>query len=78
MKISEKYIVFFAFLSFLFVASAQKDTPLEYVETMPSFPGGEKAMRDFIVHNIKWPSNSKKERLQGVVYLQFIVEKDVN
>jgi periplasmic protein TonB len=44
-----------------------------FVDKMPEFPGGDKAMFDFIAINIKYPSEAD---VQGRVYIYFIVEPD--
>jgi TonB family protein len=46
------------------------------VEEMPSFPGGDEARVRFMIENIKYPENAKKNGIQGKVFVQFIVEKD--
>lgn len=45
-------------------------------EQMPQFPGGAEAMERFISEHIKYPPTAKEKRIQGKVYVQFIVEKD--
>lgn len=45
-------------------------------EQMPEFPGGADALEQFINDNIKYPPEAKEKRIQGKVYVQFIVEKD--
>ena len=46
------------------------------VEQMPSFPGGDRALMDFIEHNFRCPEEIKKARLHGKVMLSFIIDKD--
>lgn len=46
------------------------------VEEMPVFPGGEKAMYAYIGNNLEYPEQSKKDGVQGTVYVEFVVEKD--
>lgn len=46
------------------------------VEMLPSFPGGLKAFGEFLARNLKYPETAKKDKIQGRVYLTFIVEKD--
>jgi periplasmic protein TonB len=43
------------------------------VEEMPAFPGGDKAMMDFIYANIKYPDIAKENNIQGRVILKFCV-----
>lgn len=46
------------------------------VETMPSFPGGEKALFGFLKKNIKYPAMEVENGIQGKVYVNFVVGKD--
>jgi protein TonB len=52
------------------------DAVYTYVEESPSFPGGEKARINFLKNNIKYPSTALQNKIQGKVYISFIVEKD--
>lgn len=56
---------------------AQPDTSVfTVVETMPQFPGGQEAMLKFLVENISYPEEAKLKKIQGKVFVSFIVEKD--
>lgn len=44
------------------------------VEEMPEFPGGQKALLEFLNRNIQYPANARESGIQGVVYASFIVE----
>ncbi len=46
------------------------------VEQMPSFPGGEDALRKFIAKSIKYPVIAQENGVQGKVYVTFVVDKD--
>ena len=46
------------------------------VEVMPSFPGGQAAMINYLVQNIKYPEEAKKKGVMGTVFITFIVETD--
>lgn len=46
------------------------------VEVYPLFPGGEKARMKFLQQNIKYPSQAIKDRKEGKVIVNFIIEKD--
>jgi TonB family protein len=52
------------------------DKVFEVVETMPSYPGGMDAMIQYLVANIKYPEEAKKNKITGTVFVTFIVEKD--
>lgn len=46
------------------------------VEQMPEFAGGEQTMYKFISDQINYPSQARKEGIEGRVIVSFIVEKD--
>lgn len=46
------------------------------VEESPKFPGGDKAMYDFLSKNIRYPEMAAQNNIQGRVTVQFVVEKD--
>lgn len=48
----------------------------EYVEQMPFFHGGEKAMLQFLGENIKYPKAAIEAKTEGIVVLSFVVQKD--
>ncbi len=45
------------------------------VEQMPVFPGGDRAMMEFLAQNIKYPTTAQEHNIQGKVVLQFVVTK---
>lgn len=46
------------------------------VEEMPEYPGGMKAFVNHLKRKLVYPPQAKKENLEGVVAVQFVVEKD--
>jgi TonB family protein len=44
------------------------------VEEMPAYPGGDKAMMEFIYNNIVYPLEAKEKNIQGRVVLRFVVK----
>ena len=46
------------------------------VEDMPEYPGGMKAFVNYLKRKLVYPPQAKKENLEGVVAVQFVVEKD--
>lgn len=46
------------------------------VEKMPSFPGGDAALLQYLGKNIKYPTISAEGGIQGRVIVQFVVDKD--
>ena len=45
------------------------------VDTMPEFPGGETALKNYISEHIKYPSDSHDNGIEGTVYVQFLIDK---
>ena len=54
----------------------QKEDPFNVVEDMPAFPGGMEAMMAFLIENVKYPADAKKQKVDGRVLVNFVVEKD--
>lgn len=46
------------------------------VEEMPSFPGGEEKLFDYLRKNIKFPPVARENGIQGRVFVTFVVDKD--
>ena len=46
------------------------------VEKMPSFTGGDDARIKFMIENIKYPAEAMKNKIQGTVFIDFIVRAD--
>ncbi len=42
----------------------------------PQFPGGEKAMLNFLATNIKYPEEAQKKKIGGKVILHFVINED--
>jgi len=43
------------------------------VDTQPVYPGGENALRNFVIQNVKYPEIAAEEGVQAKVFVQFIV-----
>ena len=48
----------------------------EVVEQNPSFPGGDKALMEWLHKNLKYPQSAQENNIQGRVLVQFVVNKD--
>ncbi len=46
------------------------------VEQMPTYPGGEEALEAFLKEHIQYPEEGIAQKVEGIVYVIFIVEKD--
>ena len=60
------------------VKNRGKDFVFDVVEKMPSFPGGHQALFDYLEKNIKYPAKAVKNKTQGRVIVQFIVDEKGN
>jgi len=49
---------------------------VDFPEVMPEFPGGEKALYQFISRNVVYPERAKQMEQEGKVYLKFVVNED--
>jgi len=45
------------------------------VEVMPEFPGKEEGLFKYMKDSIKYPSSAKKDKIQGTVYVRFIINE---
>ena len=44
------------------------------VEDMPEYPGGERALMEYIA-SIDYPKEAQNNRIEGTVYVEFIIDK---
>lgn len=70
------FTVQFSFANEIPTDSVKKEMVFDMPEQMPQFPGGGDAMDQFVNETIKYPAAAKEKRIQGKVYVQFVVEKD--
>lgn len=52
------------------------DDIVDFPDVEAEFPGGTDAMRKFIQDNVQYPVDAMEKNVQGLVYIQFIVEPD--
>ncbi|HZW37822.1 MAG TPA: M56 family metallopeptidase [Ignavibacteriaceae bacterium] len=79
-------IIFIAVLSLNFITTGSssmiinlnyhQDSVYTEPEVMPEYPGGQKALIDYMINNIKYPEVEKKAGIQGKVLVEFVIEKD--
>ena len=53
-----------------------KEEPYTMVEQMPQFPGGMKALMEYISTNLRYPEEAKQEKTEGRVIARFTVKED--
>ena len=54
----------------------EENKVFDVVEQMPSFPGGNAALMNYLGQNIKYPVIAEENGIQGRVVVQFVVGKD--
>ena len=57
-------------------AAPAEDEIFEVVESLPEYPGGDRALYKFLGDNLKYPELAKETGVSGRVFLSFVVEKD--
>lgn len=58
------------------VKKEAEEEVFKIAEVMPTYPGGEKALAEFILKNVKYPASAKNAGITGTVYVEFEVGKD--
>ena len=54
----------------------EENKVFDMVEEMPSFPGGQAALMQFLLSNTHYPAVAREDGVQGRVTVSFVVEKD--
>lgn len=54
----------------------EEDPIISFAEKAPLFPGGQKAMMEYLMKNIKYPAICQEMGIQGRVVVGFVVNKD--
>lgn len=60
----------------VYIEPVKEEEPVRFAAEMPVYPGGEAAMLNDIAKNIVYPEFEKENNIQGVVMVEFTVEKD--
>jgi protein TonB len=77
-----KKLILLVALALFCCTSAMAQTVVEddaifvVAENAPEFPGGEDSLYAYIARNIKYPETAKKEKIEGRVFVTFVIEKD--
>lgn len=56
--------------------SAGEDQIFTVVEKAAEYPGGMPALAEYLMTNLKYPSQARMQGIEGSVYVSFVVEKD--
>ena len=77
-----KKLILLVALALFCCTSAMAQTEVEddaifvVVENNPEFPGGSDSLYAYIARNIRYPEAAKKEKIEGRVFVTFVIEKD--
>jgi TonB family protein len=58
------------------VVGEASNSPMIMAEKMPEFPGGKEALGIFLRKKIRYPEEALQNKIEGKVYLRFVVEAD--
>ncbi len=58
------------------VADPDEGKVYSYVEEMPTFPGGDAALYEYLQRNIKYPPIARENGITGKVFIGFVVDKE--
>ena len=53
-----------------------EDGVYQIVEEMPSFPGGDQKLMEYIANNINYPQEARDKGIEGRVFIRMVIEKD--
>lgn len=57
-------------------SEVEEDKVYNVVEVMPTYPGGEQALLACIAKNLKYPKSARRNEVQGIVVVRFVVLED--
>lgn len=69
-------LLMFVLSSLVGISQTTPETPLTFVQEMPTYPGGEQALYKFLYNNISYPEREKSMNIEGTVFVNFVIEKD--
>ena len=58
------------------VVAKKNQKVFDIVEQMPEYPGGQAALFEFISKNVKYPEDAVKKKVEGKVFVTFVVDTD--
>ena len=66
-------------LAFFKVSFSQNDDDgriFTIVEEMPKFPGGDSALKKFLLNHIRYPALARENRITGIVFVTFVINTE--
>ncbi|MFN4235575.1 MAG: energy transducer TonB [Bacteroidia bacterium] len=75
-----KKLIFLLLILFTFIAvnaqdNSSKEEVYSKVDVMPEYPGGMDDLSYFFYTHLKYPEDAKKDKIEGTVFISFIVDE---
>lgn len=70
------FVLLFQQAPLLAQTSGDKPKDLSEIDVLPQFPGGQEGLMKYLGTTIQYPETAKKAKIEGMVAVQFVVEKD--
>jgi len=73
-------LIFLLLIFFSLILKSEAQTPgktgfgVTVVQEQPKFPGGDDSLISFLKNNLRYPPEAKVARIQGLVYVGFLVD----
>jgi TonB family protein len=64
------------FISGIYFRPDGHNVPYKLIDEAPLFNGGVSAFYQFVKENMKYPKDARKQKISGMAYVGFVVEKD--
>lgn len=55
--------------------SPRQNGTFDVVDQMPTFPGNEEALRNYLATSVKYPAEAASKKIEGKVYVSFVVNE---
>lgn len=69
-------LIVFGLISVLGISQTTPETPLTFVQEMPTYAAGDEAFWQVITEYVVYPEYEKSMNIEGTVYVNFVIEKD--
>lgn len=60
----------------MYATAEENDSIYGTVDELPVFPGGDQACAKWLADHLKYPAKCEKEKIEGRVIVQFVVERN--
>lgn len=60
------------------VENNKEEIVYKVVDEHPYYPGGNEAIAEYFKNTLEYPEEAKKNKVEGMVFVQFVITKDGN